>query len=154
MVVGYGGLNGLEFNPLLVHPWIHMAGAVPSTLHQPVKYIINGELVSLAAENGKVKASGGNIFVINLDEIMEPPGFQAFEISTTSYIPLGLSALKPRVAEEVMVKEMIGVDFYSGQGLGKNDLGIFQPIQILIQKTRAGLGYRSKGMKGNLYKKM
>ncbi|GKV43085.1 hypothetical protein SLEP1_g50423 [Rubroshorea leprosula] len=37
------------FNMLLGRPWIHVVGAVPSTLHQKVKYIVNGVLVTCAA---------------------------------------------------------------------------------------------------------
>ncbi|GKV44628.1 hypothetical protein SLEP1_g51790 [Rubroshorea leprosula] len=37
------------FNMLLGRPWIHVARVVPSTLHQKVKYIVNGVLVKCAA---------------------------------------------------------------------------------------------------------
>ncbi|XP_039056854.1 LOW QUALITY PROTEIN: uncharacterized protein LOC120199967, partial [Hibiscus syriacus] len=38
------------YNCLLGRPWIHQAGAVPSTLHQRLKFVIDGRLVCIHAE--------------------------------------------------------------------------------------------------------
>ncbi|XP_039048787.1 uncharacterized protein LOC120189633 [Hibiscus syriacus] len=42
-----------SYNCLLGRPWIHQAGAVPSTLHQKVKFVIDGALVIINAEEDK-----------------------------------------------------------------------------------------------------
>ncbi|GKV24308.1 hypothetical protein SLEP1_g33935 [Rubroshorea leprosula] len=42
------------FNKLLGRPWIHIAEALPSTLHQKVKYIVNGLLVIVNGEEKHV----------------------------------------------------------------------------------------------------
>ncbi|XP_039036221.1 uncharacterized protein LOC120172975 [Hibiscus syriacus] len=39
-----------SYNCLLGRPWIHQAGVVPSTLHQKLKFVIEGRLVCLNAE--------------------------------------------------------------------------------------------------------
>ena len=39
-----------SYNFLLGRPWIHIAGAVPSILHQKIKFVTDGQLVSIAAE--------------------------------------------------------------------------------------------------------
>ncbi|XP_052490762.1 uncharacterized protein LOC128043011 [Gossypium raimondii] len=39
-----------SYNCLLGRPWIHSAGAVPSTLHQKLKLVIDGRLVTIGAE--------------------------------------------------------------------------------------------------------
>ena len=36
-----------SFNLLLGRPWIHRAGAIPSSLHQKVKFIHNGLIVTV-----------------------------------------------------------------------------------------------------------
>ncbi|KAK8534634.1 hypothetical protein V6N12_057278 [Hibiscus sabdariffa] len=38
------------YSCLLGRPWIHAAGAVPSTLHQKLKFLIDGKLVTIQAE--------------------------------------------------------------------------------------------------------
>lgn len=38
------------FNFLLGRPWLHTAGAVPQSLHQKVKFAIDGKLVTIHGE--------------------------------------------------------------------------------------------------------
>lgn len=59
------------YNLLLGRPWIHMAGAVPSTLHQLLKYIINGNLVTVSAEPEYLEHSLNELPLINLSEGVE-----------------------------------------------------------------------------------
>ena len=35
---------------MLGRPWIHSAGAIPSSLHQKVKFIINGQIITVLGE--------------------------------------------------------------------------------------------------------
>ena len=46
-----------SYNCLLGRPWIHIAGAVPSTLHQNIKFVIEGQLVSIVAEEDIIAAT-------------------------------------------------------------------------------------------------
>ncbi|XP_017984344.1 PREDICTED: uncharacterized protein LOC18586957 [Theobroma cacao] len=39
-----------SYNCLLGRPWIHMAGAIPSSLHQKVKFIVEGQLISVSVK--------------------------------------------------------------------------------------------------------
>jgi hypothetical protein len=39
-----------SYNILLGRPWIHAAGVVASSLHQCLKYIVNGMLITVEAE--------------------------------------------------------------------------------------------------------
>ena len=39
-----------SYDYLLGRPWIHMTRAVPSTLHQKIKFVTEGQLVSVASE--------------------------------------------------------------------------------------------------------
>ncbi|XP_038996868.1 uncharacterized protein LOC120121584, partial [Hibiscus syriacus] len=39
-----------SYSCLLGRPWIHMAGAVPSSLHQKLRFIVDGTLVTIKAE--------------------------------------------------------------------------------------------------------
>ncbi|XP_039029195.1 LOW QUALITY PROTEIN: uncharacterized protein LOC120163293 [Hibiscus syriacus] len=42
------------YNCLLGRPWIHSAGAVPSSLHQKLKFVIDGQLICVNAEEEDV----------------------------------------------------------------------------------------------------
>ena len=46
-----------SYNCLLGRPWIHIAGAVPSTLHQKIKFVTKGQLVCIAAEEDMIVAT-------------------------------------------------------------------------------------------------
>lgn len=91
-----------DYNLLLGRPWIHMVRAVPSTLHQQLKYIMNRNLVTVSAERDHPIKVQGSIPVIGLDEVVEPASFQAFEVSIANYRPLRTPTLKPRVSPKVM----------------------------------------------------
>ena len=43
-----------SYNCLLGRPWIHIAGAVPSTLHQKIKFVIEGQLVCISVEEDMI----------------------------------------------------------------------------------------------------
>ena len=45
-----------SYNCLLGRPWIHIAGAVPSTLHQKIKFVTEGQLVSIVVEEDMIVA--------------------------------------------------------------------------------------------------
>ena len=44
-----------SFNLLLGRPWIHRAGAIPSSLHQKVKFIHDGQVITVQ--------SAGDMFI-------------------------------------------------------------------------------------------
>ena len=46
-----------SYNYLLGRPWIHIAGVVPSTLHQKIKFVIEGQLVCIAAKEDMIAAT-------------------------------------------------------------------------------------------------
>ena len=39
-----------SFNLLLGHPWIHEAGAIPSSFHQKVKFIHEGRIITIQSD--------------------------------------------------------------------------------------------------------
>ena len=43
-----------SYNCLLGRPWIHMAGAMPSTLHQKVKFVVEESLITMVAEKDMI----------------------------------------------------------------------------------------------------
>ena len=62
---------------LLGRPWYHILGGVPSTLHQKVKFLLDGEVITIDASMSKT------ISVVRDEQkqVIAPPGFQIAMIS-------------------------------------------------------------------------
>ncbi|GKU89512.1 hypothetical protein SLEP1_g3641 [Rubroshorea leprosula] len=104
------------FNMLLGRPWIHVAGAVPSTLHQKVKYIVNGVLVTVNGDEEHIIRKATTIPYLGVD-----PG-----------------------TYEVVAKIMLACHYQLGKGLGLNGQGILEPIEVIQAGGTFGLGYKPK----------
>ncbi|XP_050876464.1 uncharacterized protein LOC127080174 [Lathyrus oleraceus] len=67
------------YNCLLGRPWIHAAGAITSTLHQKLKYILDGQVVTVCGEEDIFVSQLSSFKYVEMDgEIFETPS-QAFE---------------------------------------------------------------------------
>ncbi|GKV46141.1 hypothetical protein SLEP1_g53148 [Rubroshorea leprosula] len=73
-------------NMLLGRPWIHVAGAVSSTLHQKVKYIVNGVLVTVNGEEEHVIRKATTIPYLGVDPGTYESSYHSMECAATSYI--------------------------------------------------------------------
>ena len=61
-----------SYNYLLERSWIHIAGAVPSTLHQKIKFVTKGQLVCISVEEYMIAAaSSGAPYVEANEKAME-----------------------------------------------------------------------------------
>ena len=85
-----------SFNLLLGRPWIHSAGAIPSSLHQKVKFITNGQIITVLGEQDYSIYRDTTIPYIG-EENPEDFGLQIFEevcvleeVETTQVGPFGL----------------------------------------------------------------
>ncbi|XLR30520.1 hypothetical protein HN51_050390 [Arachis hypogaea] len=74
------------YSCLLGCPWIHSAGAVPSSLHQKVKFIIDYKMVIISGEEDwLVSKTSTTPYIEAVEEALETT-FQTFEIANTNYI--------------------------------------------------------------------
>lgn len=77
----------LAYNCLLGHPWIHSTRAVTSTLHQKLKFIVNGKLITIDGEEDILVSQLSLFGYIEVGgEIHETP-LQAFEIANVTFAP-------------------------------------------------------------------
>ena len=62
---------------LLGRPWYHILGGVPSTVYQKVKFLLDGEVITIDASMSKT------VFAVRDEQkqIITPPGFQIAMIS-------------------------------------------------------------------------
>ena len=56
---------------LLGRPWYHVLGGVPSTVHQKVKFLLDGEVVTIDASTKRTVSAVGE----GQKQIIAPPGF-------------------------------------------------------------------------------
>jgi len=126
-----------SYNLLLGRPWIHMAGAVPSTLHQTLKFVWNHQEIVVHGEGNNSIYPENSVPVIESMEELDGSVFHIREIMCATQVG---KANLPRVLMMV-AWEMLKNGFIPGQGLGAKLDGIVEPIQLPGQKYTFGLGY-------------
>ena len=75
-----------SYNCLLGRPWIHIAGAVPSTLHQKIKFVTEGQLVSIAIEEDMIAATSLGAPYVEIDEKAMECSFRSLEFVNAMYV--------------------------------------------------------------------
>jgi hypothetical protein len=80
----------MDINPsyscLLGRPWIHAAGAVTSTLHQKLKFIVDDKLVIVSGEKDALVRQLSSFRYIETEEGALETQFQALEIATVTRV--------------------------------------------------------------------
>ena len=117
-----------SYNLLLGRPWIHMAGAVPSTLHQCLKFEWDYEEVVVHGEKGHP------VYTIEGRENMDGEMYHTVEL-------VGNIELQPWFSQKI-IDMMAWFGFELGKGLGAKLQGIVEPIQPVRHSTTFGLGYK------------
>ena len=67
-------------------PWIHIAGAVPSTLHQKIKFVIEGQLVCISTEEDMIVAASSKALYVEADEKAMECSFRSLEFVNAMYV--------------------------------------------------------------------
>ena len=70
---------------LFGRPWIHPARETPSTLHQNVKYVIDGLLVVVYGEREFATFEKPSIPYIGVSKETEPASYQVFELFSATF---------------------------------------------------------------------
>uniref|UniRef100_A0A2N9FLZ7 Integrase catalytic domain-containing protein n=1 Tax=Fagus sylvatica TaxID=28930 RepID=A0A2N9FLZ7_FAGSY len=101
------------YNLLLGRPWLHTAGAVPSSLHQKMKLIIGNQLVTILAEEPISIYNDGEIPYID-GCAPEEASFHSFEFVTVIH---RVAAVEPRLSKAgiMVAKEFVKAGFQPGQ---------------------------------------
>ncbi|XP_071912264.1 uncharacterized protein [Coffea arabica] len=131
------------YNVLLGRPWIHTSGAIPSSLHQMLRFVVNGQLITIFAEEDCT-------MIIN--PASEDDGDRKALVSphhVADIVSVG-RASKDKAAVEMnlpeasvmMAKELIRGGYEIGKGLGRNLQGVLEPIELQGKKDTFGLGFQ------------
>ena len=77
-VVKFTMLNiPITYALLLGRPWYHILGGVPSTVHQKMKFLLDGEVITIDASMSKTVSAVRD----DQKQVAAPPGFQVAMIS-------------------------------------------------------------------------
>src|SRR5450432_969125 len=77
----------LAYDLLLGRPWIHVAGSVPSSLHQRIKFVINDSVITVHAEEDAAIYDVSAIPLANF--AVAPSSYQTLEsVPATSETPV------------------------------------------------------------------
>ncbi|XP_019430352.1 PREDICTED: uncharacterized protein LOC109337762 [Lupinus angustifolius] len=123
---------------------IHASGAVPSTLHERVKFIVDGKLVTVMGEEDMLVSRSLDTPYIEAAEEVIRTSFQALEIANASFVGGGTHTLRPQPSEALlmMAKVMLQKGYQPGKGLGKFGQGRESLVMLLPTKDWYGLEYR------------
>ncbi|XP_052875470.1 uncharacterized protein LOC128280883 [Gossypium arboreum] len=78
-----------SYNCLLGRPWIHSAGAVPSSLHQKLKLITEGRLVTINAEEDIIASVTSNAPYVGTDDEAIECSFRSLELNKSTFVVEG-----------------------------------------------------------------
>jgi len=124
-----------SYNLLLGRPFIHMAGVVPSTLHQLMKFVWKDQELVIYGEG-----SHSNGYAPIIDDVSRGCDFYTVELVNATGDDLAPQPPMPAVYK-MIATVMLQNGFEPGFGLGKHFQGIVEPIQIPAKGAKFGLGY-------------
>ncbi|XP_070048920.1 uncharacterized protein [Nicotiana tomentosiformis] len=136
-----------SYNLLLGRPWIHAAKAIPSSLHQMVKFEWDRQEIVV---HGDENLSAYNDTIIPFIEVEDDKGpwvYQMFETVSVGKIPEGECILGPKIpsASVMVANEMLKNSFLPGKGLGSSLQGIVHPVCPCESFSTFGLGFTLTG---------
>ena len=134
-----------SYNCLLGRPWIHSAGAVPSSLHQKLKFVIDDKVVTIRAEEEMIANTFTDDIYIEPNEEALDSSFQSFEFINATFVGEGLSIVEPHLSKSTHsgLKMTVGKGSRAGKGLGKNLQGMARALQVITQTNKKGLGFQA-----------
>ncbi|PKI50376.1 hypothetical protein CRG98_029232, partial [Punica granatum] len=126
------------FSLLLGRPWIHSAGAVPSSLHQRLEFIVEEKLITVKGEEDYAIYKETAVPYISIGDDENLP-FHSFE---TISVIRDYEESGPSRADRMIGKFLLRNNYIPGIGLGARGQGISRPIEIEEYKYKRGLGFR------------
>ncbi|WJX95006.1 hypothetical protein P8452_76371 [Trifolium repens] len=129
----------MDINPayscLLGRPWIHAAGAVTSTLHQKLKFVVDDKLITVAGEEDIFVSHLSSFQYVEANEESLETALQALEVANAVAIFEKSCVKKPKVPT-IFWKD----DKLLAKGGGSK--GCEQLWDMPMKRDKYGLGYK------------
>ena len=133
-----------SFNLLLGHPWIHEAGAIPSSLQQKVKFIHEGRIITIQSNKDVVTSFEPVLQISHNEDDLHLTGFVFDEVQVVSLedenrdmVPMSFY----QHSGTLVLSMMKGMFYMPGLGLGRRQQGPREFTIIVDQYMPYGLGY-------------
>jgi hypothetical protein len=134
-----------SYSMLLGRPWIHASRVVTSSLHQCLKYIINGTIVKVKAEETLSMIRNVSVLYIEAEDCKDG-NLHAFEIVNTEWIPENMVLRRPIISDTArMIAKCFfkhGLPFQNAPITG--NLKRVNMMKINAADQRFGLGFKPK----------
>ena len=134
----------VSFNLLLGHPWIHSAGAIPSSLHLKVKFIHDGQVITISSTGGAHLTSKPVLEISHGGDDLLMTGFAFDEMQTMEpgdfvrdSVPMSFDQHRSTVVLDMMES----MSYMPGLGLGCRQHGRSEFITVLDHDPPFGLGF-------------
>ncbi|XP_040971371.1 uncharacterized protein [Gossypium hirsutum] len=146
-----------SYNCLLGRPWIHSAGAVPSSLHQMLKLMTEGRLVTINAEEDIIAAITSDASYLEVNDEAIECSFWSLEFVNATFITEGNKIPRPRLSETTRMglRLTVGKGALPRRGLERYLQGRINVPMMKEKQDHFGLGFKSdtKQRKKELEKK-
>ena len=135
-----------SFNLLLGRPWIHEAGAIPSSLHQKVKFIHEGHIITIQSDKDVITSSKPVLQISHNEDDLHLIGFSFDEVQVVSLedvdrdmVPMSFD----KHNSTLVFSMMKGMSYMPGLGLGHHQQGLREFSFTIDHDIPYGLGYTS-----------
>ncbi|WJZ96846.1 hypothetical protein VitviT2T_015493 [Vitis vinifera] len=133
-----------SFNLLLGRPWIHRAGVIPSSLHQKVKFIHEGQVVAVQSAGDMFISAEPMLQISHSDDDLLLTGFTFDEVQTLEledfcrdFVAMSFD----QHGSTVVLDMMRDMSYLPGMGLGRRQHGPSEFITIPDHDVPFGLGF-------------
>ncbi|XP_052876264.1 uncharacterized protein LOC128282123 [Gossypium arboreum] len=137
--------------PLLIGPntyevdfLIHSAGAVPLSLHQKLKLVTEGRLVTINAEEDIIASVTSDAPYVGTDDETIECSFRSLEFVNTTFIIKGNKIPIPKISKTTRMglRLTVGKGALPGRGLGRCLQGRIEVPVLREKRDRFGLGFK------------
>ncbi|XP_016690294.2 uncharacterized protein [Gossypium hirsutum] len=124
---------------------IHSAGAVPSSLHQKLKLVADGRLVTINAEEDIIVTVTCNAPYVEANKEATECSFCSLEFVNATFISEGNEVSVPKISRttRMSLQMTVGKGALPGKGLGRYLQGGIQGPELKKKRDHFGLGFRS-----------
>jgi len=113
-------------------------GVVPSTLHQKLKFVVEGQLIIVSGEEDVLVSCPSSTPYVEAAKESLDTSFQALEVVSNAYIE------SPPVQPRSSGAALMGYGYEPKMGLGQNDNGVASLVEFMGNRKRFRLGYEPK----------
>ncbi|KAA3464159.1 RNA-directed DNA polymerase (Reverse transcriptase), Ribonuclease H [Gossypium australe] len=142
-----------SYNCLLGRPWIHSAGAVPSSLHQKLKLVSEGRLVTINTEEDIIAAVTSDAPYLETNDEAIKCSFRSLEFVNATFITEGNRILVPKISKTTRMglQMTVGKGALPGKGLRRYLQGELWLRWVIHAEQKAPIEEDIIAMLGNVH---